>query len=255
MIYITTNTKGGVGKSTFMAQIASAYILRDNSSVRLIEIDDENKDCVTFAKSDCLKTEVLSTSKISSLDELFIEEEGEDILLDIGGNKTSTIFLQEVKKLGEFENVIWFIPLRSGEQDNQNALDTYYRITDMDKEANIIFVLSDVRSDDLEYEFLYFFGNEFLNTPMAIMGQDFQVNYIVIKSSPIINISRSFNKTIRDISQGDINFKEEAKKTKDRDLRRKYLFLNRVKNEAIEYMEYLEGSVFNELDRLLLKGD
>lgn len=251
MIYIATNTKGGVGKSTFMAQIASAYILKTATSVRLIEIDDENRDCVTFAKSNTLKTQMLSTSKIPTLDELFIEEEGEDILLDIGGNKTSTIFLEEIKKVGEFENVIWFIPLRSGEQDNQNALDTYYRIIAMDKEAKVIFVLSDVRSDDLEYEFLYFFGNEFLNTPMAIMNQGFKVNYISIKSSTIINISRSFNKTIKDISQGDINFKEEAKKTKERDLRRKYLFLNRVKNEAIEYMEYLEGSVFNELDRLL----
>ena len=251
MIYITTNTKGGVGKSTFMAQIASAYILRNAKTVQLIEIDDENRDCVTFAKSDTLQTQMLSTSKIPTLDELFIEEEGEDILLDIGGNKTSTIFLEEVSKVGEFEKVLWFIPLRSGEQDNQNALDTYYRITAMDKEAKVIFVLSDVRSDDLEYEFLYFFGNEFLNTPMAIMRQDFQVNYIAIKSSPIINISRSFNKTIRDISQGDIDFKEEAKKTKDKDLRRKYLFLNRVKNEAIDYMEYLEGSVFKELDVLL----
>jgi len=251
MIYITTNTKGGVGKSTFMAQIASAYILRNAKTVQLIEIDDENRDCVTFAKSDTLQTQMLSTSKIPTLDELFIEEEGEDILLDIGGNKTSTIFLEEVSKVGEFEKVLWFIPLRSGEQDNQNALDTYYRITAMDKEAKVVFVLSDVRSDDLEYEFLYFFGNEFLNTPMAIMRQDFQVNYIAIKSSPIINISRSFNKTIRDISQGDINFKEEAKKTKDKDLRRKYLFLNRVKNEAIDYMKYLEGSVFKELDVLL----
>jgi len=251
MIYITTNTKGGVGKSTFMAQIASAYILRNAKTVQLIEIDDENRDCVTFAKSDTLQTQMLSTSKIPTLDELFIEEEGEDILLDIGGNKTSTIFLEEVSKVGEFEKVLWFIPLRSGEQDNQNALDTYYRITAMDKEAKVIFVLSDVRSDDLEYEFLYFFGNEFLNTPMAIMRQDFQVNYIAIKSSPIINISRSFNKTIRDISQGDIDFKEEAKKTKDKDLRRKYLFLNRVKNEAIDYMKYLEGSVFKELDVLL----
>jgi len=251
MIYIATNTKGGVGKSTFMAQIASAYILRNSSTVQLIEIDDENKDCVTFAKSDTLKTKMLSTSKIHTLDELFIEEEGENILLDIGGNKTSTNFLQEVKKMGEFEKVIWFIPLRSGEQDNQNALDTYYRITEMDKQATIIFVLSDVRSDDLKYEFLYFFGNEFLNTPMAIMKQVPSANYISIKSSTIINISRSFNKTLRDISQGDIDFKEEAKKTKDKDLRRKYLFLNRVKNEAIEYMEYLESSVFRELDRLL----
>ena len=255
MIYITTNTKGGVGKSTFMAQIASAYILRNSNTVQLIEIDDENKDCVTFAKSETLKTQMLSTSKIPTLDELFIEEEGEDILLDIGGNKTSTIFLEEIKKVGEFESVIWFIPLRSGEQDNQNALDTYYRIIAMDKVAKVIFVLSDVRSDDLEYEFLYFFGNEFLNTPMAIMKQGFKVNYITIKSSPIINISRSFNKTIKDISQGDINFKEEAKKTKDRELRRKYLFLNRVKNEAIEYMEDLENSVFKELDKLLSEAN
>jgi GTPase SAR1 family protein len=251
MIYIATNTKGGVGKSTFIAQIASAYILRNQKSVRLIEIDDENRDCITFAKSESLKTEILPTSKIASLDELFIEEEGEEILLDIGGNKTSTIFLQEMKKLDEFEQVIWFIPLRSGEQDNQNALETYYKILEMDKDPKIIFVLSDVRSDDLEFEFLYFFGNEFLNTPMAIMKQIPDAQYISVKSSTIINISRSFNKSIRDISKGEIDFKLEAKKSKDKTLRRKYLFLNRVKNEAIEYMSQLEKSLFLELDRLL----
>ncbi len=36
MIYIATSTKGGVGKSTFISQIASAYVLRNYDEVRLI---------------------------------------------------------------------------------------------------------------------------------------------------------------------------------------------------------------------------
>jgi len=254
MIYIATSTKGGVGKSTFISQIAAAYVLRNNDHVRLIEIDDENKDSVTFAKSDTIKTEIIPTSKISSIDEIFINEGEDDILLDIGGNKTSTAFLQEMKKLNEFNNVVWFVPLRSGEQDNQNALDTYNRIAEMDKNCTVIFVLSDARKiEDIEYEFLHFFGSQFLNTEMAIMKQIPNAKYVSIQSSAIINYSRTFNKTVRDISKGEIDFMAEAKKEKaDKFLRSKYLFLNRVKNEAIEYMQYLEDVVFPEIDGHLL---
>ncbi len=252
MIYIATSTKGGVGKSTFISQIASAYVLRNYDEVRLIEIDDENEDSVTFAKSDTLKTEIIPTAKISTLDELFIDEDSKDIIVDIGGNKTSTDFLKEMKKLDEFENVVWFIPLRSGEQDNQNALDTYNRIAEMDENCKVIFVLSDARTNDPEYEFLYFFGNEFLDTEMAIMKQVPNAKYISIQSSTVINISRTFNKTVRDIAKGKIDFMAEAKKEKkDKFLRSKYLFLNRVKNEAVEYIEYLENDVFPKLDELL----
>ena len=123
MIYITINSKGGVGKSTMANQILSSYLyLKNGKPVKLIEIDDENNDSAILAKSDTVKTNTIPTSRIKFIDEVFIKED--DAIIDVGGNKTATLFLSEMEKLREFENVVWFIPVGQGIQDNANALDT-----------------------------------------------------------------------------------------------------------------------------------
>lgn len=252
MIYISINSKGGVGKSTTANQILSSYLYHlNNTPVQLIEIDDENNDSAIFSQSKILQTKSLPTAKIKEIDEIFISEE--DIILDIGGNKTATLFLDEMRKLGEFENIRWFIPVGQGVQDNANALDTYHAIKELDTNALIIFVLSNVRTDDLKWEFMYFFGNEFLDTPLAICTQIDNPNYIVIPSNEVINNSKTFMKTVLDISQNNIDFRAKAKAEKDSFKRRKFLFLNRVKNEATQYIASLQDKVYPELDRLLRK--
>ena len=254
MIYIGINTKGGTGKSTLMSQVLAPYLfVLNNERVTLIEIDDENNDSVVFSKSEILESTILPTSKITQIDEIFFDNK--DILIDVGGNKTATIFLSEMKKIKEYENVIWFIPLSAGEQDNQNALETYHNIKNMHSEANIIFVLSNVRSGDLEWEFLHFFGNEYLNTEMSIMKQIDNVNYITINTSSIINNSRTFNKTVQDISTNPIDFRTKAKKEVNSKKRSKFIFLNRVKNEAIEYIDYLHADVFPQLHKYISKNN
>lgn len=254
MIYVGINSKGGTGKSTLMSQILPVYLFDKNQEkVMLIEIDDENNDSVVFSKSEIVECSVLPTTQISKIDEIFFDTK--DTLIDVGGNKTATIFLNEMKKIQEYENIRWFIPLGSGEQDNQNALETHNSIKEMHSEANIIFVLSNVKSNDIEWEFLHFFGNEYLNTEMAIMKQLDNVKFITVKASTIINNSRTFNKTVKDIANNPIDFRVKAKEEKDPGKRRKFLFLNRVKNEAIEYMACLHTDVFAKLDQHLNKKD
>lgn len=248
MIYISINSKGGVGKSTTANQILSSYLYhKNNIPVQLIEIDDENNDSAIFSKSKTINARSIATAKIKEIDEIFISTE--DIILDIGGNKTATLFLAEMHKLGEFENIKWFIPVGQGVQDNANALDTYNSIKKLDIEATIIFVLSNTRTDDLKWEFMYFFGNEFLDTPLAICNQVDNPSYIVVPSNEVINNSKTFMKTVLDISQNNMDFRAKAKAEKDSFKRRKFLFLNRVKNEAIEYIESLKDKVYPELDR------
>lgn len=250
MIYIGINSKGGTGKSTLMSQILPVYLFDKNQEkVNLIEIDDENNDSVVFSKSKIIECSILPTTQISKIDEIFFDTK--DTLIDVGGNKTATIFLNEMKKIQEYENITWFIPLGSGEQDNQNALETHNNIKEMHSEAHIIFVLSNVKSNDIEWEFLHFFGNEYLNTEMAIMKQLDNVKFITVKASTIINNSRTFNKTVNDIANNPIDFRVKAKEEKDPGKRRKFLFLNRVKNEAIDYMECLHTDVFSKLDQHL----
>lgn len=250
MIYITINKKGGVGKSTFSNQVMSSYLFNKNGvKTRLIEIDDENNDNASFSKTEIMECDIIPTANIKKIDEIFFDTE--DTIIDIGGNKTASIFLDEMKKIDEFENVVWFIPLGTGEQDNMNALETYKDIKNLDSEANVIFVLSRVTSSDLEWEFLNFFGNEFLNTKSAVCNQIDNPKYISIKSNSIISNARYFQKTAFDLSLNPTDFKAMAKQEDDREKRRKLVFLNRVKNEAIEYANYLKDDVFVELDKLL----
>ena len=254
MTYIGINTKGGAGKSTLMSQVLAPYLFQNNQrKANLIEIDDENNDSVVFLKSEIVHCTILPTAQISKIDEIFFDDK--DTLVDVGGNKTATIFLKEMKKIQEYENIIWFIPLGAGEQDNQNAWETHNSIKEMHSEAHIIFVLSNVKTAYLEWEFLHFFGHAYLNTEMAIMNQIEDVQYITVNTATIINNSRTFSKTVQDISINPTDFRVKAKKEKDPEKRRKFLFLNRVKNEAVEYMEYLHTDVFSKLDQHLNKKD
>jgi len=250
MIYITINKKGGVGKSTFANQILSSYLFDKNKTkIKLIEIDDENNDNASFSKTEIMNCSIIPTNNIRNIDEIFFDDE--DTIIDIGGNKTATIFLDEMKKINEFENVRWFVPLGAGEQDNLNALDTYKEIKNLDENAKVIFLLSKAISNDLEWEFLNFFGNEFLNTESAICNQIQDPEYITINANAIITNARYFQKTVFDLALNKVDFRAEAKKENDKQKRRKLIFMNRVKNEAIEYTNYLKDKVFDKLDKLL----
>lgn len=250
MIYITINKKGGVGKSTFSNQILSSYLYnKNNEKVKIIEIDDENNDNASFGKTEIMDCDIIATANIKKIDEIFFDDT--DTIIDIGGNKTASIFLEEMKKIDEFENVVWFVPLGAGEQDNLNALETYNDIKTLDDKARVIFILSRVTSSDIEWEFLNFFGNEFLNTKSAICNQIDNPIYISIKSNSIISNARYFQKTAFDLSLNPTDFKAMAKQEDDREKRRKLVFLNRVKNEAVEYANYLKNDVFVELDKVL----
>jgi len=250
MIYVSINSKGGVGKSTLANQILPAYLyLKNGSKTRLIEIDDENEDSKDLAASEILDIRAIHTSQIKTIDEVFIDDDV-DTIIDVGGNKTATIFLSEMKKIGEVENIVWLIPIGQGRQDAANALDTSNAIKEIDADAKIIYVLSNSKSDDLEWEYLHFFGNDYLDTPFAIQTD----SYIVIPHSDIVNNAKTFGKTVYDISQNDEDFRALAKEAKlkgDDDLKREYLFLNRVKNEAINYIDDLQKNVFPKLDELI----
>lgn len=252
MILIVINSKGGVSKSTTSSQILAAYLYkRNNEPCTLIEVDDENQDSVIFSETKIFKQRSIATAKIKELDEVFISDE--DTIIDVGGNKTATLFLREMQLQGEFENVFWFIPVQQGIQDNANALDTYSFIKKLDEEAKVMFVLSNSRTEninskeDIHWEYMFYFGNEFLDTSLAICNQVENPNHIVIKSSEVINNSKTFMKTVLDIASNTVDFRQKAKDTKDQD-RRKFLFLNRVKNESIQYIKNLEKDVFPLID-------
>lgn len=274
MIYITINSKGGVGKSTFASSILTAYLfVKNKEKTKLIEIDDENKDSIIFNKTKIFDSKIIKTKEIEKIDEIFFTND--DVIIDIGGNKTASLFLQEIEKIGlqekEFTKIVWCIPLGRGMQDGANALDTHNFIKNIDANAKILFVLSASNSEnqeELEFEFLNFFGHKILKTPFAIMQKEYitDVKYVSVKNSNLVNNSRSFFQTIFDISLNETDYAtqlreimREIMENKKSNLRNIELedklertkFYNRMKITAKAYVDYMEKDLFKQINKEL----
>jgi cellulose biosynthesis protein BcsQ len=118
---IIPQTKGGVGKSTVAMQVIAPYLYKKHGKkVTYIEIDDENNDSKSFTRTEIVNKKMLGTNKLNELDELILMDDNHEVIVDVGGNKTSSLVLDEIKKVGSFGNVKWIIPLGDGELDGKN---------------------------------------------------------------------------------------------------------------------------------------
>jgi len=198
MTIAVVNTKGGASKSTVAFQVAAASFLAKKQEVQLIEFDDENKDSETFSNSQ------IKSSQIEIGDGTDIEEvlkntllvyNDDNLVIDIGGNKTTTIIIEGLKKTRLYRKInLFIIPMSGGYQDLKNAEKTYEMIKDFG--IPIIFALSRVRNPK-RLQFQY--GNFFKIFPNA--------NYLVLTESDVIDLSRRNAKSIYEIA-----FDEEEKK-------------------------------------------
>ncbi len=258
-MFIHINSKGGSGKSTTASQVTAAYIYdRQKVKADLVEIDDENQDSATFHKSEIMNIELIITHDIDSLENLLLDNEP-NAIIDVGGNKTATFFLEEVEKLGLGDEKIWMIAIDDGELSAQNAIDTYAHIKRIDEEATIIFVLG--RSFSLnklfiQDQFINFFGNRYLDNANehSILAKIPDAQYIVIKNSLAIKLSRYLNKTAYELAKSDTNFKDKARQAKrdgDEAMKKKYLYFNRVKRYAVEFVKEMLEPTFDKLDAIL----
>ena len=106
---VITNHKGGSSKSTKTMQVGGAYGLYKGLQAQIFEFDDENKDSQNFTKSAILseQIEVGDGAEITTtLRDLFSKDSDTDIhLFDVGGNKTTTLFLEGLKKSRMFKKV------------------------------------------------------------------------------------------------------------------------------------------------------
>ena len=163
---IITNGKGGASKSTTTMQVGGAHALHKGLKVKVFEFDDENKDSQNFIKSAILseQIEVGDGAEITTtLRDLFTNNSDVDVkLFDVGGNKTTTIFLEGLKKSRMFKKVCLFvIPMSGGSQDLKNAKKTLDVILGMDIDANIMFCLSRVRNPKrVQFQYGDFFSDK-----------------------------------------------------------------------------------------------
>jgi len=185
------NTKGGASKSTVALQVAAAYFLHKKEDVDLIEFDDENKDSTSFNESSIRTKQVkVGDGKDISqiLRETLLDKNLQNIVLDVGGNKTTTIFISGLQKSSLYNKIdLIIIPTSGGEQDTKNAVKTYDLIKDF--KIPVIFALSRVTNvNRLKWKYKDFF----LNFPNE--------KYIILHEGDVVELSRQNKQSIYEIA-------------------------------------------------------
>jgi len=161
---IIPQTKGGVGKSTVAMQVIAPYLYKKHGKkITYIEIDDENNDSQSFTRTQIVEKRMLSTNKLKELDELILMDDNHEVIVDVGGNKTSSYVLEEIAKVGTFGNVKWIVPMGDGELDGKNAIATMKKLKKIENNSqdNLLFALNraiSIDQDYLEEQFINFLG-------------------------------------------------------------------------------------------------
>lgn len=249
MTIAVLNTKGGASKSTVALQVAAGYFLQNNEEVELFEFDDENKDSLSFKNSAIKATQIKVGDGKDITDILrnsIIDHNGENLVLDIGGNKTTTIFIDGLKKSMLFKKLdLIIIPMSGGAQDLTNAIKTY----DMIKSFNIpvIFALSRVRRMDRIW---YQFNNFFRHFPND--------KFISLKESDVIDLSRELEKSVYEIALDSSEFKPlleqdlmEAFDCNDKTKQKLISFKYEIYGEAAEYLDDILKPAWNVIDEVI----
>ncbi|MFW2613063.1 division plane positioning ATPase MipZ [Aliarcobacter butzleri] len=199
MNIIIVNTKGGASKSTTAMQVIAPYFLAKEQGVELLELDNQNQDAQIFLKSKIKTKQINVDANAKDLNQtirdLFLAESKNNIVLDIGGNVTTTNFLQSLKSTHMHNMVdLFVVPMSGGSQDLKNAKETLKIILDMNKNLKILFALSRVRNPKrVQFQYGDFFNdNELKKYP-----------YIILPESDCIDLSRKLKKTVYELAEDE----------------------------------------------------
>ena len=196
---IVVNTKGGAGKSTTAIQTISTYFLAKAQEVELLELDNQNQDAKIFSKSKIKSTQINVDANAKDLNQtirdLFLGEDKNNKVMDIGGNATTSNFLQSLKSTHMYNMVdLFIIPMSGGSQDLKNAKDTLQMILVMNSNANVLFALSRVRNPKrVQFQYGDFLQDEKLK----------KYPYIILPESDCIDLSRKLKKTVYELAQDE----------------------------------------------------
>ncbi|AYJ79601.1 hypothetical protein AN286_05380 [Aliarcobacter cryaerophilus ATCC 43158] len=196
---VTANTKGGSSKSTSSMQSIATYFLARGQEVELLELDNQNQDAKIFSKSRIKTKQINVESNAKDLNQtvrdLFLSEDKNNKVMDIGGNATTSNFLSALKSTHMYNMVdLFVIPMSGGSQDLLNGVNTLKIILDMDKNAKVLFALSRVRNPK-RIQFQY---GDFLNDDELK-----KYPYIILPESDCIDLSRKLKKTVYELAQDE----------------------------------------------------
>ncbi|MCT7591083.1 hypothetical protein [Aliarcobacter butzleri] len=196
---LIVQSKGGASKSTTAMQVIAPYFLAKEQGVELLELDNQNQDAKIFTKSKIKTKQINVDANAKDLNQtirdLFLAESKNNIVLDIGGNTTTSNFLQSLKSTHMYNMVdLFVIPMSGGSQDLKNAKDTLQMILAMNSNAKVLFALSRVRNPKrVQFQYGDFFQDQDLK----------KYPYIILPESDCIDLSRKLKKTVFELAQDE----------------------------------------------------
>ena len=227
MNIVIINTKGGASKSTTAFQVACTYFLAKAQQVELFELDNQNRDSANFSKSLIKSTQIqvdFNKELNNSVRDLFLNQNAQNKVIDVGGNQTTTAFISALQSTHMHNMVdLFIIPISGGHQDVINAKVTYDLISEFGKK--VVFCLSRARhspnSPRLKFQFQNFFKT-FKNP-----------NYFVLQDSDVIDLSRTFKKSVYELANDETEIQNINSKLLD-------AFNNKNNDEIYQYSQILE---------------
>lgn len=251
MNIVIVNTKGGASKSTTAFQVASTYFLAKIQEIELFELDNQNKDSANFSKSLIKSTQIevdFNKELNNTVRDLFLNENAQNKVIDVGGNQTTTAFISALKST-HMHNIVdlFIIPVSGGHQDVINAKTTFDLISDFDK--RVVFCLSRARhphnSPRLRFQFQNFFKT-FKNP-----------TYFVLEDSDVIDLSRNLKKSVFELANDETELQNinqkllESFEKKDNDAIYSYSQIIEILEDAKKYKETNIDIAHQVLDEVL----
>ncbi|WP_323595759.1 division plane positioning ATPase MipZ [Aliarcobacter butzleri] len=197
MNIVIINSKGGASKSTTAYQVASTYFLYKNEEVELFELDNQNKDSSNFTNSQIKSVQIqvdFDKQLNNTTRDLFLNQDSKNKVVDVGGNQTTTEFINSINQTKMYNLIdLFIIPISGGHQDVVNAKASYELISNFGKK--VVFCLSRSRhphnSPRLKFQYQNFFKT--FENPI----------YFVLEDSDVIDLSRTFKKSVFELANDD----------------------------------------------------
>ena len=198
-----------------------------NNQVILYELDNQNKDSANFENSqiESIQIQVDFDKQLNNtVRDLFLRQDSENKVIDVGGNQTTTEFIQALESTYMHNMIdLFIIPVSGGHQDVVNAKAVYDLLSKFGKK--IVFCLSRSRhqhkSPRLKFQYQNFFKT--FENP----------TYFVLEDSDVIDLSRTFKKSVYELA----NDKSEIENINSKLLQ---AFDKKNNDEIYQYSQILE---------------
>jgi cellulose biosynthesis protein BcsQ len=251
MNIVIINTKGGASKSTTAFQVASTYFLSKAQEVELFELDNQNKDSSNFTKSSIKSTQMqvdFNKDLNNTVRDLFLGQNSEHKVIDVGGNQTTTAFISALKSTHMHNMVdLFIIPVSGGHQDVVNAKATFDLISNFGKK--VVFCLSRARHPHSSPRLKFQYQNFFKTFKSTV--------YFVLEDSDVIDLSRQLKKSVFELANDQAEIENinqkllESFEKKDKDAIYSYSQIIEILEDAKKYKETNIDIAHQVLDEVL----